>query len=483
MKQCGIAASAMGVSSVSAHAGVKLANDTLHSIIGRRRPNVIYIMADDMAYAEAGCYGQKLIETPAIDQIAAEGMSFSQHYSGNTVCAPSRCNLMTGLHPGHAFVRGNKPIDGYQIALPAGTKTIGHVFQENDYVTACMGKWGLGGPGTAGEPDRQGFDHFYGYLGQIQAHDYYHPDLWRYTHDAGWSNPPTNGVYSHDLITEDVLEFVQTYKDRPFFLYLAYCIPHADYEVPDLAQYENKPWTNTQKILAAMLSRMDRDIARLMDLIKKLGLDDDTIIMFTSDNGVSDAGLRDFFNSNDLPDGSGTLKNMKGFLHEGGIRVPLIARWPGKIKPGTTTDHISAFWDFFPTCCDLLGVKTPQVMWSDGTWHDTDGISYLPTLLGKDSLQGQHDYLYWELYDRWQASDNKRAQAVRQGKWKLVRHHLTKPQAQWVSELYDLDADVGETTNLAGSNPTKTAELEAVADSARICHSEFPLIPDQDTCY
>ncbi len=469
------AAAAFGCCAGVSKAGIRLSNNIMHNIIGRRRPNVIYILADDMGYADAGCYGQTKIETPIIDMMAAEGIKFTQHYSGNAVCCPSRNNLMTGLHPGHAFHRGNYPYNSYQLPLPAGTRTIAHVFQEHDYVTGAIGKWGLGGPGTTGEPDRQGFDHFYGYLGQIQAHDYYHPDLWRYTHEDGWSNPSTGGVYTHDLMTDDALEFIQKYKDRPFFLYIPYCIPHGKFQLTEYAQYANTGWTADQKSCAAMISRMDRDIGRMIDLLKSLGLDDDTLIIFTSDNGPSHPDLTSFFDRN------GVLRDMKGHLYEGGIRVPLVARWPGKIKPGTTTDHISAFWDFYPTCCDLLGVKPPKVKWSDDTWHDTDGISFLPTLLGKDSMQKEHDYLYWELHDRYSTDNDQRVQAVRQGKWKFLRHHLTKPQAEWVSKLYDLDNDISETTNLATTYPAKLAELTAIADAAHICNPYYHTL-STDTC-
>ncbi len=505
LKQCGLAASAIALSS-AAQAGVKLSNNTINGMIGRRRPNIIFVMADDMGHSEIGCYGQTKIETPNIDQMAAEGMMFNQFYAANCICAPTRCGLMTGLHPGHATSRGNfeynlssenQEPQGYQLPLPAGTVTVAHILQKAGYKTGCMGKWGMGGPSSSGTPALMGFDHFYGYLGQVQAHDYYYATLWKDTEETELTLI-TNPGYSHDYMTEEALTFINKYKDHPFFLYLPYCIPHAQFEVPELGQYANKSgWTDNQKIYGAMMSRMDRDIGRVMDLVKSLGLDKDTIIMYCSDNGTS--SFADFFGSNILPDGSGTLRAKKGWMYEGGIRTPLVVRWPGKIKPGTLTDHISAMWDFLPTCCDLAGVKVPKALWSQtGTWidgpenkykilvpdetsyNDSDGISFLPTLLGKDSLQKQHDYLYWELKDAHQTNTNQRAQAVRKGKWKLVRKRLREVPANWVSELYDLEADVAESNDLSASNPSKVAELIAIADAAHLTNPNFPLINGVD---
>ncbi len=494
LKTCGAAAGIAAFSGSDAIAGIRLANSTMNAQIGKRRPNVIYILTDDLGYGDVGCFGQQLIETPCIDQLAAEGLMFTDHYAGNTVCAPSRCSLLTGLHPGHCLIRDNIEIDipsdpeelGYQLALPAGTVTVGHVFQQAGYKTGCIGKWGLGGPLSTGRPDLMGFHHFFGYLGQRQAHNYYFPTLWRDTEETSLGLVPNTG-YSHDLMTDEALSFINKYKDNPFFLYLAYTIPHRDFQITDLAQYADKGWTDDQKKQAAMISRMDRDTGRIMDLLKNLGLDDNTLVMFTSDNGP-----HAFNGTNELFNANGPLNGKKTDLYDGGIRVPLIARWPGKVKPATKTNHISAFWDFLPTCCDLLGVKTPKVMWSSGTWtrdannlfweltpnagswHEPDGISYLPALLGKDSLQQKHDYLYWEF-------KATTAQAVRKGNWKLVRNdpHLVNPSSD---ELYNLETDIGEQTNLSSTQTAKLNELREHLQDAHICNPNFKGYILGDTC-
>ncbi len=463
---------ALGLSS-SLNAATSLKNNATQIRFGRKRPNVIYIMADDLGYGDIGCYGQQLIETPNVDKLAAEGMRFTQHYAGDTVCAPTRCVLLTGLHTGHSYIRGNYEYNSYQWPLQTWTRTVGHEFQEEGYVTGCIGKWGLGGPNTAGEPGRQGIDHFYGYLGQVQAHSYYPNHLWRSREGDATSTqaPLETGTYSHDSMTEEALWFLETYKDRPFFLYLPYTIPHTKFQVPDLGQYADKEgWSDNQKIQAAMISRMDRDIGRIMKMLKSLGLDDNTLVMFTSDNGPHGQGSTlDFFNAN------GPLRGKKRDMYEGGVRVPMVARWPGKVKPGAMSDHISAFWDLYPTCCDLLGVKPPKVYWSDQTEHDVDGISFLPTLLGKNSQQQQHDYLYWEFYEQ------NGKQAIRQGKWKLVRLNVQNysSETEYLEDvspsnlgLYDLEADIAESDNLVADNPAKTQELKDLIVQA---HTRSPL--------
>jgi len=446
------------LASSSADASLALENKTLSFRLGRKRPNVIHIMTDDLGYGDIGCFGQQKIETPCLDKMAAEGMRFTQHYS-DTICAPSRCILLTGLHTGHSYVRDNYETGGYQLPLPSWTKTIGHIFQEAGYVTGCVGKWGLGGPGSSGHPNLQGFDYFYGYLGQAQAHNYYPDHLWENTDQV-----PLGGQhYSHDLMTEKVLSFIETNSDRPFFMYVPYTIPHTKFQVPELGQYANKAgWSANQKTQAAMISRMDRDVGRIIDSLKRLGIDRDTIVFFTSDNGPHGfSGTNDFFNAN------GPLRGIKRDLYEGGIRVPMIARWPGEVRPGTTTDHISTFWDIFPTCCDLMGVRTPKVRWSDGSNAETDGISFLPALLGRDHLQREHEYLYWEFKAR-------HIQAVRKGKWKLVRKnvHTGSP----ISELYDLDADLAESIDIASSHPVIVGELESIATGAHILNPNYPIL-------
>jgi arylsulfatase A-like enzyme len=466
LKKCSFMVAVAAIVVSSANAGVRLANSTMNTLIGKRRPNIIHILADDQGYGEVGCYGQQLIETPSLDRLAAEGMRFTQHYAGNAVCAPSRCTLLTGLHQGHAYIRGNYEYNSYQWALGSegrNDRTIGHVFQEAGYVTGCIGKWGMGGPDTSGEPGRMGFDHFYGYLGQVQAHSYYPGHLWRCTEGNITSvqeSLPVDGIsYSHDLLTKEALWFISNYKDRPFFLHIPYTIPHTAYSVPDQAQYEGLDWGNENwNIHAAMISRMDGDIGKIMDLVKELGLDEDTIIIFTSDNGPIDTqALDDFFDTN------GGLRGMKRDLYEGGVREPFIARWPGKIKAGSVTDHISTFWDFYPTCCDILGVEPPKVLNSSNQLVETDGISYLPTLLGRPDLQQQHDYVYWEFYE-----ENGK-QAIRQGDWKMVRLNVKSysTESAYLSDtatsnikLYNLATDPDENNNLSSTNTAKRDELK-----------------------
>jgi len=409
----------------------------------RKKPNIVYIMADDLGYAELGCYGQKKIKTPNIDKLATEGMMFTQHYSGNPVCAPSRCALMTGLHTGHAQIRANKEMGGKegwklgstiggQWQLEAGTMTVAGILKDAGYTTGAFGKWGLGRVGTTGDPNKQGFDHFFGYICQRQAHTFYPNHLWR-DGEVEWIEANKDGkeqVYSHDLISQEALKFVRTNKDRPFFLYVPFTIPHMALQVPEdsLAEYRGKwpdpPYKgdkgyfahpNPRACYAAMVTRMDKDVGRIMSLLKDLALDDNTLVIFTSDNGPTFNGGSDsaFFES------AKPLRGLKGSVYEGGIRVPYIARWPGRIKAAGTSNHISAFWDFLPTCCELTGKGPPQ---------DIDGISMLPALLGRDQEQKKHEYMYWELRGQ---------QAIRMGKWKALR---LKPGRK--IELYDLDSDI-----------------------------------------
>ncbi|MCK5271695.1 MAG: arylsulfatase [Sedimentisphaerales bacterium] len=452
-------------------AAVSLSNKALNARIGRKRPNVVYILADDLGYKELGCYGQEKIRTPNLDKLAAEGMRFTQHYSGQAVCAPARCSLMTGKHMGHAFIRGNLTIGDYQIALPDEELTVAEIFRQAGYKTGAMGKWGLGGPGT---PDQQGFDLFYGNLGHVQAHWYYPPHLWRNEEQIFFEgNTNYSGThYSHDYMAKEALQFITDNNDKPFFLYVPFLIPHVSLQVPQdsLDEYlplgwPEIPWEGPhyahcdkpKATYAAMITRMDRDIGRIMKLLKKYGIDDNTIVIFSSDNGTTMGGWGvdvEFFDS------VGPLRGLKADLYEGGIREPMIARWPGRIKPGSTTDHISAFWDFLPTCCDLIGAEVPD---------NIDGISFLPTLLGRPGQQ-QHDYLYWE-------TTNYRLpqQAVRMGKWKGLREDVTANPNPPL-ELYDLDTDIGETTNVAGSNPDIVTQIEAIMTEAHIYSPEFPIL-------
>ena len=442
----------------------------------RRKPNIVYILADDLGYAEVGCYGQKRIETPNIDRLAAEGTKFTQHYSGNPVCAPSRCTLMTGLHTGHAQIRNNKQVGGQegwklgsttggQWPLEEGTVTVAKILKDAGYATGAFGKWGLGRVGTTGEPAKQGFDRFYGYNCQRQAHTFYPNHLWS-DDKVEWIEANKGGkeeVYSHDLIAEQALKFVRANKDSPFFLYVPFTIPHVALQVPEdsLAEYKGKwpdppydgkkgyvPHENPRACYAGMVTRMDKDVGRIMALLKELGLDKNTLVIFTSDNGPTYAGGADsaFFES------AGPLRGLKGSVYEGGIRVPFIARWPRRIKPGSVTDHVAAFWDFLPTTCEIIGAEPPA---------DIDGISYLPTLLGEKSKQKTHDHLYWELGGR---------QGIRMGDWKLVR---TRPGRK--IELYNLAEDIGEENDVGKENPEILAKMTEMLTTARTESEVFPL--------
>ncbi len=437
-----------------------------------RKFNIIYIMTDDLGYGDLGCYGQKQIKTPNIDKMASQGMLFTDHYAGSTVCAPSRCSLMTGFHTGHTFVRGNREVKPMgQVPIPAETKTVAEYLKQAGYSTGLIGKWGLGAPDSEGIPNRQGFDYFYGYLCQRHAHNYYPEFLFRNEERVKLEgnrveNPRPDGAgvsveraqYSHDLMAEESLQFIEQHKDNPFFLYLALTIPHANnqagddgMEVPDFGIYADKDWPKTEKGKAAMITRMDKDVGRLLDKLKQLNIDKNTLVFFTSDNGPHREGgaQPEFFNS------SGPFRGIKRDLYEGGIRIPLIVWCPGTIKPNTTTDHISAFWDFLPTACDVAGVDSPSGI---------DGISYLPVLLGKK--QPEHEYLYWEFYGR----GFKRA--VRMGKYKFVQVGIGSP-----FELYDLDADPGETKNIAGKYPELISKVKELLKTVRT-ESEYWKIPE-----
>jgi arylsulfatase A-like enzyme len=430
------------------------------------KPNIIYIMTDDLGYGDLGCYGQESIQTPNIDRMADEGIRFTQHYSGSTVCAPSRCSLMTGRHTGHTYIRGNgevKPMG--QLPLPAETVTVAELLKKADYRTALIGKWGLGGPDSVGIPNRQGFDYFFGYLCQRHAHNYYPEFLFRNQtrvplpgnevdndrlDGAGYATKRT--TYSHDLMAREALDFVRRNQDQPFFLYLSLTIPHANneggrkgMEVPSYGIYADRDWPEPQKGHAAMITRMDGDVGKLLDLLKETGIDRETLVLFTSDNGPH----REGGNDPDFNDSNGPLRGIKRDLLEGGIRVPLIARWPGKITPDTTTDHLSAFWDFLPTACEVAGVAPPE---------DIDGISYLPTLLGKD--QPEHEYLYWEF---------KQKRAVRFGPWKAIYRH------PGTVELYNIQNDLDESDNVADQHPDLVHKAKELMRRAHTESEKFPI--------
>ncbi|SPE59036.1 Sulfatase [Verrucomicrobia bacterium] len=439
----------------------------------KAQPNIIFILADDLGYGDLGCYGQTKIKTPNLDQLAGEGMRFTSFYAGSTVCAPSRCALMTGLHTGHAWVRGNATV-----ALRPEDQTVAEVLQQAGYRTGLIGKWGLGDENTTGVPQKKGFDEFVGYLDQVHAHDYYTDHLWRYApatpFQAAYDGQITlfentggkRGLYTHDLFTTGALNFVRLNKPeasnryRPFFLYLAYTIPHANDEegqrtgngmqVPSDAPYSNEPWPQVEKNKAAMISRMDTDVGRLLGRLQDLKIDSNTVVFFTSDNGPHKEGGVDpnFFQS------SGPLRGIKRDLYEGGIRMPLIVRWPGHIKPGQTSDLISAFWDFLPTAAEIAQAKVPE---------NLDGLSILPTLLGHTQTN-QHQFLYWEFHER------GFQQAVRMGDWKAVR-----PQAEEPLELYNLKTDLGEKNNVAAEHPEIVARIETYLRTARTENPRWPI--------
>ena len=468
LKMMSVAAASAGVPSILPH----FTDVSRAAGAGADRPNIIFILADDLGYGDLGCYGQKTIQTPNIDRMADEGMRFTDHYAGSTVCAPSRCCLMTGLHSGHAWVRGNA-----RVPLRPSDVTVAELLKQAGYTTGIIGKWGLGEPETTGIPNRQGFDYWFGYLNQQHAHNYYPEYLWRneeqfklkneVNHVIGGRDRTPGGVatkrveYSHDLFAADAMRFVERNKDQPFFLYLALTIPHANneagnkgMEVPSFEPYADKDWPEPQKGHAAMITRMDGDIGRLMTRLKTLGLDEKTLVMFSSDNGPHKEGGGDpaFFNS------SGLLRGYKRALYEGGIRVPMIARWPGKIEAGSVSNHISAFWDFLPTCCELVGTKAP-----DGI----DGLSMVPTLQGRSTQQKEHEFLYWEFHEQ----GNK--QAVRMGRWKGVRLDVAK-KPDGPIELYDLQNDISETNNIANRYPEIVAKIEGYMKTARTPAEHFP---------
>jgi len=421
----------LGVLGLSLGQGVSL-GDPLKS-----KPNMVYILADDLGYGHLGCYGQKEIQTPNIDRMAEEGMRFTDHYAGSALCAPSRCVLMTGLHTGHCFIRNNKrlPVEG-NVPIPADSQTIGKVLQRSGYITGAIGKWGLGYPGSEGDPVKQGFDHFFGYNCQRQAHSYYPDHLWRNDKKVMLQGNADGGKqdYSHDLLTAEALEFFRENHNRPFFLYVPYTIPHAAFQVPDLGMYADKSWGQVKKAIAAMITRMDRDIGKILGLLKKLQMDRQTLVIFTSDNGCAGGELLKSFN------GSGILRGQKGTLYEGGLRSPMIARWPGMIAPGTVSDHVCGFQDMLVTFSDLGRAAVEK---------ETDGISMVPTLLGKND-QKTHPYLYWELKDK---------RAVRMGRWKAVKTKET-------IELFDLYADISEKNDVSRQHPDIIAKMSRIMEEA-----------------
>ena len=422
-----------------------------------RKPNLIFILADDLGYGDLGCFGQKKIKTPNLDGMAKKGMKLTQFYAGSTVCAPSRCVLMTGLHTGHAYIRGN----GRHNLRPSDF-TVAELFKKAGYKTGCFGKWGLGNEGTDGIPTKQGFDSFYGYLHQGHAHNYYPTFLIKNESriklrnipeqesktGAGWASVRRD--YSHDLITENALHWIDMNHNEQFFLYIPFTIPHANnegkrgtkdgQEVPDYGIYRDKNWTNQNKGQAAMITRMDSDIGRILSKLNKYKISNNTLIIFTSDNGHHREGGNDpeFFNAN------GPLRGMKRDLYEGGIRVPTIAYWPNRIKAGSTSDQPFYFGDLMATAAELAGTSSPSAL---------DSISFLPTLINNSKQQKKREFIYWEFLEK------KGAQALvlgESGRWKALR----KNSAIAPIEIYDLKNDIGEINNIANIHPEIVSKAE-----------------------
>ena len=413
------------------------------------KPNFIYLMLDDAGYGDLSCYGQQKFETPNIDRLARHGMRFTQHYSGSTVCAPTRCCLMTGMHTGHSYVRGNRAAkpEG-QAPMPADIVTIPRLLRKRGYVTGAFGKWGLGGPGSPSDPAEH-FDNFFGYNCQREAHNYYPDHLWRNRERVELDGTQ----YTATMIMDEALKFVQQNRERPFFLYLPVTVPHAAMQAPEpwvkpwrakfpqfegkIGKYAGTQVDNPAASFAAMMTMTDDGVGQLMSLLENLELAERTYIFVTSDNGPHMEGGHDprFFNSN------GPLKGHKRDLYEGGIRVPLIAWHPGSIPSGSTSDHVSAHWDMLPTICELAGVEAPHC----------DGISMVAELTGKGT-QRQHEYLYWEFYER----GGRRA--VRFGDWKAVQLNVKSVDQESGIELYDLSKDLGEENDVAEQHPGLVAK-------------------------
>ncbi len=449
----------------------------------QRKPNIIFIYADDLGVGEIGAYGQQKIKTPHLDKLAKEGVKFNQFYTSTPVGAPARCMLRTGRHGGHSYIRGNYELGGFadsleggQMPLPEGTVTVARMLQDAGYATGAIGKWGLGMHYSTGSPNRQGFDYFYGYLDQKQAHNYYPSHLWENSRRDTLDNPPMyvhrrldpatatdkdfdyfkGKEYSIDAMTGKALQFIQHNRSKPFFLYLPYTIPHVSLQAPEAAvqryigQFPEKPYYGQQSYAstryplstyAAMITYLDAQVGIIMEQIKKLGLDDNTVIMFSSDNGATFNGGVDakFFNS------VSGLRGLKMDVYEGGIREPFIARWPGKIPAGTQTDFVGVQYDMMATFAAIAGIRAPE----------NDGISLLPEMTGKHGQQTQRPYIYFEYPEKGGQL------AIRMGKWKGVKTGLKKDlHKTW--ELYDLSTDPSETSNLAAQHPELLRQLDAI---------------------
>ena len=448
--------------------------------LAEQKPNIVFILADDLGYGDLSCYGQTHFITTNIDKLASEGMLFTQHYAGCTVCAPSRSSLMTGQHTGHTFIRGNKEWQPEgQYPLEAKAITMAEILKEAGYATGAFGKWGLGYPGSEGDPNNQGFDEFFGYNCQRFAHNYFPSHLWDNQEKVILEGNSGDKFeeYAPEMIHQRALQFIEKNKDKPFFLFYPNTIPHAELLLPEenLSEFRGKflpekefkgaePGDNgfrngsygtqpeAHAAFVAMVTLLDKQVGEVISKLKELGLEKNTIVMFSSDNGphLEGGADPDYFNSN------GKLKGYKRDLYEGGIREPMIAWWPGKIEAGTRSDHVSAFWDIMPTVAELAGVETPK---------NIDGISFLPTLFGQK--QKEHNFLYWEFHEQ------GGRKALRKGNWKLVNYKVNNPEETTV-ELYDLSTDIGEENNVAAQHPELVKELQQLMDSARTESDIFP---------
>ena len=444
------------------------------------KPNIIFILADDMGYGDLSCLGQKSFNTPSLDRMASEGIMFRNFYTGSTVSAPSRASLLTGKHTGHTSVRGNQPDQ----LLGDDEPTLAKVMKQSGYTTGCIGKWGIGHPPPEDDPAKKGFDYFFGYLNMFHAHNLYPEYLYRNGEKVflrnklrlidsvnPWAgNGEGAGVaevrldYAPFLIDGEALSFIEKNKDNKFFLYLAYNVPHANnekkpdgMEVPDYGEFENREWPDQEKGFAAMMHNIDNSVGAIFSKLKELEIDDKTLVIFCSDNGPHQEGghMVDFFNSN------GEWRGKKRDMYEGGVRTPFIARWPGKINPGSSSDHVAAFWDVLPTFCDIAGIKKPS---------DTDGISFLPSLKGEKQMES-HEYLYWEFFEQ------GGKQAILKGDWKAVRLNVSKKGEKPVVELYNIKEDPAETNDVSSDHPELIKEFSEIFVKARQEFEIAPLFP------
>lgn len=440
-------------------AALLLATTVVTGAADASKPNLIFILSDDTGMGDLGCYGQQLIQTPHLDQMAAEGTRYMQAYSGTSVCAPSRSSLMTGLHMGHCPIRANRELQPEgQMPLPEGTVTVAKLLKDAGYATACMGKWGMGMFDTSGSPFKMGFDHFFGYNCQRHAHSYFPTYL--YNDDQRFELPGNDGkklrgTYAQELIQKDVIQWVKDQKDHPFFLFYAATLPHGKYEIDDLGEYADKPWTDLQKTYAAMVTRLDRDVGELLEALREMGMDKNTLVIFTGDNGSSFDPTSEIGEHFDQTLG-GMLRGFKRGMYEGALRQAALSWWPGTVPAGRVTEEPWAFWDYLPTAVELAGAKLPE------DFH-TDGHSLVEFLKGGDAPK--RDHFYWELHEFGAGS----MQAARWGDWKAVRNGPKGPV-----EIYDLASDVSESKDLSAAKPELVEKAKAIFKEARTDDPNWP---------